>query len=99
MAALAAGFSEQLGSGDPVDDRRRHLIAPRAALLGLPIVWPMGPPLRAVGDVSRDAAIEAAGRKLVAAGADRLPVLTVGRRMFCGEDRLSEAAAAARAAG
>jgi len=32
------------------------------------------------------------------AGADRLPVLTVGRMMFCGEGRLSEAAAA-RAAG
>jgi len=66
-------FSEQLSIGDPVDDRRRHLIAQRAALLGLPIVWPMGPPLRVVGDVSRDAAIEEAGRKLVAAAPTGCP--------------------------
>jgi 2-hydroxychromene-2-carboxylate isomerase len=149
-------FSAQLAGGAAVDDRDRALVAERAMLLGLPIVWPMGPPVRVVGamrvaalaaegrrgaefvlaasrlmfcggfdidepeilveaagaagieldemlgaagDAGRDAEIEDAGRRLVAAGADRLPVLTVGRRMFCGEDRLSEAAAAARAAG
>jgi hypothetical protein len=31
---------------------------------------------------------------LLAAGADRLPALRVGRLLFCGEERLSEAVAA-----
>jgi hypothetical protein len=53
----------------------------------------------AAGDAERDLAIAQAGRRLEAAGADRLPVLSVGRRLFCGEHRLSEAAVAARAAG
>lgn len=50
--------------------------------------------LRAARDLRRDGPIEAAGRKLLAAGADRLPVLRVGGMLFCGEDRLSEAFAA-----
>ena len=50
--------------------------------------------LAAAGDVGRDAAIEEAGRQLLAAGATCLPALRVGRRLFCGEDRLLEAAAA-----
>jgi 2-hydroxychromene-2-carboxylate isomerase len=50
--------------------------------------------LRAAGDVSRDGPIEEAGRLLLAAGADRLPAMRVGARLFCGEDRLSEVAAA-----
>ena len=40
--------------------------------------------------------MEAAGRKLLAAGADRLPALRVGRLLFAGEGRVAEAAAAAR---
>jgi len=149
-------YSEALGCAGRVDDHERGLVAQRAAVLGLPIVWPMGPAARVVGamrvatlaaeshrcaefvlaasrlmfcggfdidepeilaeaagvagielgemlhaagDAGRDDEVEDAGRKLVEAGADRLPVLTVERRMFCGEDRLSEAAAAARAAG
>jgi hypothetical protein len=40
-----------------------------------------------------------AGRVLVAHGADRLPVVRVGRLLFAGEERLAEAAAAARAPG
>ncbi len=52
--------------------------------------------LRAAGDRSRDAAMEAAGRQLVAQGADRLPVFRVGHRLFCGEERIAEAAAATR---
>lgn len=55
--------------------------------------------LAAAGDVSRDGPIEEAGRLLLAAGATRLPALRVGRMLFCGEHRLLEAAAAARAAG
>ena len=54
--------------------------------------------LHAAGDVARDGPIEAAARTLVDAGARRLPVLRVGRTLFCGEERLVEAAAAARAA-
>ncbi|MDQ3678765.1 MAG: hypothetical protein M3401_18530 [Actinomycetota bacterium] len=50
--------------------------------------------LDAARDASRDGPIEDAGRLLLAAGADRLPALRVGRMLFCGEDRLSEAAAA-----
>lgn len=50
--------------------------------------------LDAAGDSRRDGPIEDAGRQLLAAGADRLPALRVGHMLFCGEDRLSEAAAA-----
>jgi 2-hydroxychromene-2-carboxylate isomerase len=49
--------------------------------------------LCAAGDVRRDGALEAAGRRLLAAGADRLPAVRVGRALICGEDRLAEAAA------
>jgi 2-hydroxychromene-2-carboxylate isomerase len=54
--------------------------------------------LAAVGDARHDEPIEQAGRLLLTAGATRLPALRVGRMLFCGEDRLAEAAAA-RAAG
>jgi 2-hydroxychromene-2-carboxylate isomerase len=143
--------SDALQCGLAVADDERALIARRATLLGLPIVWPVGPFVRVVGamrvaslaaergvgaafvlaasrlvfcggfdiddpeilaeaaaaagidlgemlhaagDERRDGAIEEAGRKLLAAGADRLPALRVGRMLFCGEDRLSEAFAA-----
>lgn len=52
--------------------------------------------LRAAGDRTLDGALEARGRRLLAQGADRLPVLKVGRTLFCGEERLPEAAAAVR---
>ena len=52
--------------------------------------------LHALGEVARDGEIEAAGRALLAAGADRLPALRVGRSLFSGEHRVDEAAAAAR---
>jgi 2-hydroxychromene-2-carboxylate isomerase len=54
--------------------------------------------LRAAGDESRDGAIEAAGRALLAAGADRLPALKVGRALYWGERRVGEALYAARLA-
>src|SRR5204862_43248 len=41
----------------------------------------------------RDGPLEAAGRRLLAAGADRLPAVRVGRTLICGEDRLAEASA------
>ncbi|MFP5363160.1 MAG: DsbA family protein [Thermoleophilia bacterium] len=50
--------------------------------------------LAAAGDVARDGPIEEAGRQLLAGGASLLPALRVGRMLFCGEDRLLEAAAA-----
>jgi 2-hydroxychromene-2-carboxylate isomerase len=52
--------------------------------------------LRAAGDRSRDGAIDASGRRLLAAGADRLPALRIGRSLFWGESKVAEAAAAAR---
>ncbi len=143
--------SEALHCGTFAGDDERAAIGRRADMLGLPIVWPVGPAapvvgamrvaslaaqrgvgaafvlaasrlvfcggfelddpeilaeaaaaagidlgemLHAAGDASRDGAIEDAGRKLLAAGADRLPALRVGRMLFCGEDRLAEAFAA-----
>jgi 2-hydroxychromene-2-carboxylate isomerase len=52
--------------------------------------------LRAAGDASRDGAIEESGRALLAAGADRLPALRVGRALYWGEERVGEALTAAR---
>jgi 2-hydroxychromene-2-carboxylate isomerase len=49
--------------------------------------------LHAAGDVTRDGPLEAAGRRLLAAGADGLPAVRVGRTLICGEDRLGEASA------
>jgi 2-hydroxychromene-2-carboxylate isomerase len=54
--------------------------------------------LAAARDTGRDGKIEAAGRKLLAVGADRLPALRVGRTLYWGEDRVSDAALAARTA-
>ncbi len=45
--------------------------------------------LRAAREESRDARIEATSRRLLAAGADRLPVLRVGRTLLWGERRIS----------
>jgi 2-hydroxychromene-2-carboxylate isomerase len=52
--------------------------------------------LRAAGDRRRDGAMEAAARRLLAVGADRLPALRVGRALFWGEGQVADAAAAAR---
>jgi 2-hydroxychromene-2-carboxylate isomerase len=49
--------------------------------------------LAAAGDIARDGPLEAAGRRLLAAGADGLPAVRVGRTLICGEERLSEASA------
>jgi 2-hydroxychromene-2-carboxylate isomerase len=53
--------------------------------------------LQAAGDVGRDGAMEEGARRLMAQGADRLPAVRVGRLLFAGEDRMSEAHAAAQA--
>jgi 2-hydroxychromene-2-carboxylate isomerase len=52
--------------------------------------------LRAAGDPDRDADIQREAHRLLAAGADRLPVIRVGRLLFAGEERVSAAAAAWR---
>jgi 2-hydroxychromene-2-carboxylate isomerase len=52
--------------------------------------------LRAAGDPRRDGAMEASARRLLAAGADRLPVLRIGRSLFWGEQRVGAAAVVAR---
>jgi 2-hydroxychromene-2-carboxylate isomerase len=54
--------------------------------------------LTSARDTGRDGAIESEGRRLLSAGADRLPALRVGRALYWGEDRLSDAALAARLA-
>ena len=55
--------------------------------------------LEAAGDTGRDAQIQEAGRRLLAAGADDLPAIRLGRRVYSGEERLEEAALVARSAG
>jgi 2-hydroxychromene-2-carboxylate isomerase len=86
---LAAGRLAFCGGFD-LDDP--ELLAEAAAAAGIDMQgW-----LRALGEVRRDGEIDAAGRSLLAAGADRLPALRVGEMLFCGEPRIDEAAAAAR---
>jgi hypothetical protein len=43
--------------------------------------------------------MEADGRRLLAYGATALPVVQIGPRLFCGEERIAEAAAARLGAG
>jgi 2-hydroxychromene-2-carboxylate isomerase len=86
---LAAGRLAFCGGFD-LDDP--EILAEAAAAAGIG----MDGCLQAVGEVRRDGAIEAAGRRLLAAGADRLPALRVGPSLFWGEDRVADAAAAAR---
>jgi 2-hydroxychromene-2-carboxylate isomerase len=86
---LAAGRLAFCGGFD-LEDPEILAEAAAAAAIG------MDGCLQAVGDIRRDGAIEVAGRRLLAAGADRLPALRVGRALFWGEDRIAEAASAAR---
>jgi 2-hydroxychromene-2-carboxylate isomerase len=89
LAASRLAFCGGFDLDDP------EILAEAAAAAGIALE----DALHAARDVARDEPIEAAARMLVAAGAQRLPVLQVGRTLFSGEDRLMEAAAAARAAG
>ena len=88
---LAAGRLAFCGGFD-LDDP--EILAEAAAAAGIRLEHC----LRAAGDSRRDGAAEAAGRKLLAAGADRLPVLRVGRALFWGEQRVGAAAASVRQA-
>jgi 2-hydroxychromene-2-carboxylate isomerase len=86
---LAAGRLAYCGGFDLEDP---EIIAEAAAAAGLGL----DDALHAARDAGRDGGLEAAGRRLLAAGADRLPALSVGRSLFWGEERVGEAAAAAR---
>jgi len=87
--ALAAGRLAYCGGFD-LDDPEILAEAAAAAGVGLDEC------LAAAGDARRDAAMQEAGRRLLAAGAERLPALRVGAALFAGEERIPEAAAAAR---
>jgi 2-hydroxychromene-2-carboxylate isomerase len=87
--ALAAGRLAYCGGFDLEDP---EILAEAAAAAGLAL----DEALAAARDVGRDGALEAAGRRMLASGADRLPALSVGRALFWGEERVGEAAAAAR---
>jgi 2-hydroxychromene-2-carboxylate isomerase len=86
---LAAGRLAFCGGFD-LDDP--EILAEAAAAAGIPLE----DCFHAAGDQRRDGAAEAIGRKLLAAGADRLPVLRVGRSLFWGEQRVGAAAASVR---
>jgi 2-hydroxychromene-2-carboxylate isomerase len=86
---LAAGRLAFCGGFD-LDDPEILAEAAAAAGVGLDGC------LHAAGDRRRDGAIEAAARRLLAVGADRLPALRVGRSLFWGEGQVAEAAATAR---
>jgi 2-hydroxychromene-2-carboxylate isomerase len=75
--------------GYDLDDPEALAEAAAAAGLGL------GESLKAAGNLRRDGPLERAGLRLLAQGADELPVFVVGHVLFCGEGRLSEAAAMA----
>ena len=86
---LAAGRLAFCGGFD-LDDPEILAEAAAAAGLGLDAC------LHAAGDRGRDGKIEAAGRRLLAVGADRLPALRIGRALYWGETQVTDAAAAAR---
>jgi 2-hydroxychromene-2-carboxylate isomerase len=86
LAASRLAFCGGFDLHDP------EILAEAAAAAALPL----DECLLAAGDRSRDEVMEAAGRDLAARGVDRLPVLEVGARLFCGEERLAQAAAAVR---
>jgi len=89
---LAAGRLAFCGGFD-LDDP--EILAEAAAAAGLGL----RESLHAAGDAGGDGKIEAAGRHLLAVGADRLPALSVGRSLVWGERRVADAAAAARMRG
>ena len=88
---LAAGRLAFCGGFD-LDDP--EILAEAAAAAGLAL----DDCLEAAGDAARDGATEQAGRALLAAGADRLPALRVGRALYWGERRVAEALTAAKLA-
>jgi 2-hydroxychromene-2-carboxylate isomerase len=68
------------------------ILTEAAAAAGLPL----DACLRAAREDRRDGAVEAAARRLLGAGVDRLPALAMDRRVVWGEERVSDAAMTAR---
>ena len=69
-----------------------EILTEAAAAAGLPL----DACLSAAREDRRDGAIAAAARRLLGAGADRLPALALERGVFWGEDRVGDAVATAR---
>jgi len=86
LAASRLAFCGGFDLDDP------EVLAEAAAAAGLPLQEV----LEAAGDPSRDVELEATSMRPLAAGADRLPAIRVGRSLFCGEERIAEAAALRR---
>jgi 2-hydroxychromene-2-carboxylate isomerase len=86
LAATRLAFA----GGFDLDDL--EILTEAAAAAGLPL----DSALRAAREARRDGAMEAAARRLLGAGADRLPALCLERGVFSGEDRVGDAAATAR---
>lgn len=79
---LAAGRLAFCGGFDLEDP---HVLAEAAAAAALDL----DDVLQAARDERRDAPIEATSRRLLAAGAERLPVVRAGRRLLWGERRIT----------
>jgi 2-hydroxychromene-2-carboxylate isomerase len=88
LAATRLAFA----GGFDLDDL--EILTEAAAAAGLPL----DSALRAAREARRDGAMEAAARRLLGAGADRLPALCLERGVFWGEDRVGDAVATARLA-
>jgi 2-hydroxychromene-2-carboxylate isomerase len=88
MAATRLAFCGGFDLDDP------EILAEAAAAAGLVL----DDTLYAARDEGRDGAIESAGRTLLAAGADRLPALRVGRALYWGEARVGDALTMVRVA-
>jgi 2-hydroxychromene-2-carboxylate isomerase len=86
LAATRLAFCGGFDLDDP------EILAEAAAAAGVVL----DDTLHAARDPGRDGTIEAAGRALLAAGADRLPALRIGRALYWGEERVGEALVAAR---
>jgi 2-hydroxychromene-2-carboxylate isomerase len=86
LAAARLAFCGGFDLGDP------EVLAEAAAAAGIGL----DACLRAAADRGRDDPLEEAGRRLLSAGADRLPALRVGRALHCGEARVAEVAAMLR---
>jgi 2-hydroxychromene-2-carboxylate isomerase len=86
LAATRLAFA----GGFDLDDL--EILTEAAAAAGLPLE----PALAAARESRRDGAMEAAARRLLGVGADRLPALCLDRGVFSGEERVGDAAATAR---
>jgi 2-hydroxychromene-2-carboxylate isomerase len=86
LAAVRLAFCGGFDLDDP------DSLAEAAAAAGLDLEES----LRAAAYRRRDGALEAAARRLLAVGADRLPALRVGRSLFWGDSQVAEAVATAR---